>query len=44
MKNVFGVIGALLFVASVIVGYFCKFDNADLVAIGLDAFALASEI
>ena len=44
MKNVFGVIGALLFVASVIVGYFCKFDNADLIAIGLDAFALASTV
>lgn len=44
MKNVFGIIGALLFVASVIVGYFCKFDNADLVAIGLDAFALASTV
>ncbi len=42
MKNVFGIIGALLFVASVIVGYFCKFDSADLVAVGLDAFALAS--
>ena len=42
MKNVFGIIGALLFVASVIVGYFCKFDSADIVAIGLDAFALAS--
>ena len=44
MKNVFGIIGALLFVASVIVGYFCKFDNADLIAIGLDAFALASTV
>ena len=44
MKNVFGVIGAILFVASVIVGYFCKFDNSDLVAIALDAFALASTI
>ncbi len=44
MNKVFGIIGALLFVASVIVGYFCKFDNADLVAIGLDAFALASTV
>ena len=44
MKNAFGIIGALLFVASVIVGYFCKFDNADLVAIALDAFALASTV
>ena len=44
MKNVFGIIDALLFVASVIVGYFCKFDNADLIAIGLDAFALASTV
>lgn len=40
----FGIAGALLFVASVIVGYFCKFDNADLIAIALDAFALASTV
>ena len=40
----FGIAGALLFVASVIVGYFCKFDYADLVAIALDAFALASTV
>ena len=42
MNKVFGVIGALLFVASVVVGYFCKFDSADIVALALDAFALAS--
>lgn len=40
MKNIFGIIGSLLFVAAVIVGYFCKFDSADLVAVALDAFAL----
>lgn len=42
MKNIFGIIGSLLFVAAVIVGYFCKFDSADLVAVALDAFALAT--
>lgn len=42
MKNIFGIIGSILFVAAVIVGYFCKFDHADLVAIALDAFALAT--
>lgn len=42
MNKVFGIIGCLLFVASVVVGYFCKFDNADLVALALDAFALAT--
>lgn len=42
MNKVFGIIGSLLFVAAVIVGYFCKFDNADLVALALDAFALAT--
>ena len=44
MKNVFGIIGSLLFVAAVIVGYFCKFDHADLVAVALDAFALATMV
>ena len=42
MKNVYGIIGSLLFVAAVVVGYFCKFDSADLVAVALDAFALAT--
>ena len=42
MKNIFGIIGSLFFVAAVIVGYFCKFDSADLVAVALDAFALAT--
>ena len=42
MNKVFGIIGSLLFVAAVVVGYFCKFDNADLVALALDAFALAT--
>ena len=44
MNKVFGIIGSLLFVASVVVGYFCKFDSADLVALALDAFALAAYI
>lgn len=43
-SKVFGIIGSLLFVAAVIVGYFCKFDSADAVAIALSAFALASTI
>ena len=44
MKNVFGIIGSLLFVAAVVVGYFCKFDSADIVAIALSAFGLASTV
>lgn len=43
-SKVFGIIGSLLFVAAVVVGYFCKFDSADIVAIALSAFALASTI
>lgn len=44
MNKVFGIIGSLLFVAAVIVGYFCKFDSADIVAMALSAFGLASSI
>ena len=44
MNKVFGIIGSLLFVASVIVGYFCKFESADIVTIALSAFALASTV
>ena len=44
MNKVFGIIGSLLFVASVIVGYFCKFESADIIAIALAAFALATTI
>ena len=44
MNKVFGIIGSLLFVAAVIVGYFCKFESADIVAIALSAFALASTV
>ena len=44
MNKVFGIIGSLLFVAAVIVGYFCKFDSADIVAMALSAFGLASTI
>lgn len=44
MSKVFGIIGSLLFVAAVVVGYFCKFDSADAVAIALSAFAFASTI
>lgn len=44
MNKTFGIIGAILFVASVAVGYFCKFDGADAVAIALAGFAFASSI
>lgn len=44
MNKVFGIIGSLLFVAAVVVGYFCKFDSADIVALALSAFALASSV
>ena len=43
-SKVFGIIGSLLFVAAVVVGYFCKFESADIIAIALSAFALASTI
>ena len=42
MNKIYGIIGSLLFVAAVVVGYFCKFDSADIVALALDAFALAT--
>lgn len=42
MNKVFGIIGSLLFVASVVVGYFCKFESADIISIALAAFALAT--
>ena len=44
MNKVFGIIGSLLFVAAVVLGYFCKFDSADTIAIALSAFGLASTI
>lgn len=44
MKNVFGIIGALLFAAAVAVGYFCDFNGDVIVEIGLAAFALTSLI
>ena len=43
-SKVFGIIGSLLFVAAVVVGYFCKFDSADIVSMALSAFGLASTI
>ena len=43
-SKVFGIIGSLLFVAAVVVGYFCKFESADIVAVALAAFALASTV
>lgn len=43
-SKIFGIIGSLLFVAAVVVGYFCKFESADIISIALSAFALASTI
>jgi drug/metabolite transporter (DMT)-like permease len=42
MNKVFGIIGSLLFVGAVVIGYFCHFESADIVAIALSAFGLAS--
>jgi hypothetical protein len=42
MNKVFGIIGSLLFVGAVVLGYFCHFESADIVAITLSAFGLAS--
>ena len=42
MKKTFGIIGALLFVAAVAIGYFAKFDNADILQITLAAFGFAT--
>lgn len=44
MNKVFGIIGSLLFVAAVVIGYFCKFESADIISIALSAFALATTI
>jgi hypothetical protein len=44
MNKVFGIVGAILFAASVAVGYFCNFPGSTLVGLGLAAFALASMI
>lgn len=42
MNKVFGIIGSILFIGAVVFGYFVKFDNADIIAIAMSAFALAS--
>jgi membrane protease YdiL (CAAX protease family) len=44
MNKIFGIVGSLLFVGAVVVGYFCNFENADIVAIALSAFGLASVV
>lgn len=44
MNKVFGIIGSVLFVGAVVFGYFVKFDSADIIAIAMSAFALASII
>lgn len=41
-KNIFAILGALFFIASVVVGYFCDFAAADILGVTLAAFALAS--
>ena len=42
MKNLWGIIGALLFVAAVCIGYFAKFDNAIIVELAVAAFGLTA--
>lgn len=37
-----GIIGALFFVAAVIVGYFCKFDAAIIISLGAAAFGFTA--
>lgn len=44
MNKVFGIIGSLLFVAAVVVGYFFSFPAADIVSVALAAFALATTV
>lgn len=45
MKNkILAIIGALLFVAAVVVGNFCSFKAANIVELALAAFALVSVI
>ena len=42
--KVFGIVGAILFAASVVVGYFCNFKGDALVQVALEAFAFAALI
>ena len=42
MKKTFGVIGALLFIAAVCIGYFAKIDNAAIIELTLAAFGFAT--
>ena len=44
MNKVLGIIGAVLFAASVALGCFCSFPYADIVAIGAAAFGLTALI
>lgn len=44
MNKLFGIIGSLLFVAAVVVGYFFSFPAADVVTVALSAFALAMTV
>ena len=44
MNKVFGIIGSLLFVAAVVVGYFFNFPASDIVTVALSAFALAMTV
>ena len=41
MKKTFAIIGALFFIAAVVVGYFAGFDNAAIVELALGAFGYA---
>lgn len=44
MKKTFAIIGALFFIAAVVVGYFAGFENAIVVELALGAFAYAAVV
>ena len=44
MNKIFGIVGAILFVASVAIGCFCDFAGSTVIEIALAAFGLASVI
>ena len=44
MNKTFAIIGALFFIAAVVVGYFAGFDNAVIVQLALGAFGYAAVV
>ena len=42
MNKTFGIIGAVLFVAAVVIGYFCDFAGSAIVTLALSGFGVAS--